>query len=863
MSALCGWLNRLDAASLAARRRITIPFIRASLDERDLAPSPEADRRTLIRRVTYDLTGLPPTPEDVQDFIDDASPDAYARLVDRLLASPRYGERWGRHWLDVVHYADTHGYDKDKRRPNAWPYRDYVIRSLNDDKPYGRFVEEQVAGDALFPDDPQGTVATGFLAAGPWDFVGHVELREGTKDKKITRLLDRDDMLSNVMSTFSSLTVHCARCHQHKFDPISQEDYYSLQAVFAGVDRAERPYDRSSKAFLRRQQLSREREAVRFERDMLQAQLDAFRTPELDGIAKRLAEVESELDTLRRPDSPSNGYHSAIEPKADTTKWVQIDLGRITDIDRIRLVAARPTDFPDTPGFGFPVRFTIEVSDTADFAAPVALADYTEADYPGRTDRPYELTDIDARARYLRVTATRLWKRSDDYVFALAEAEVFSNGFNVAAGAAVSAYDTIDAGRWHTRYLTDGYDSRRRIGTVEDSDALSSLRAERIRLRVENDDLRRAMLSETARERLAVCEARLEELDEAFDSLPEPSLVYAAATDFKKEGNFSPAGAPRAIHVLHRGDVEQPGERAVPGTVGCLPHLDHRFEDAEDEGARRAALARWLTSPENALTWRSIVNRVWHYHFGAGLVDTPNDFGRMGAPPTHPELLDWLAVYFLENGQSLKALHTLMVTSATYRQASSGNDDFARIDGGNRFLWRMNRTQLDAESLRDSMLAVSGLLDLTMGGPGYDLFAFEDDHSPRYLYAEHEPLKGDALRRSVYRFIVRSVPDPFMTTLDCADPSQSVPVRTHTITALQALSMMNNPSVVTWAEAFAERVSSEADDLEGQLDAAFEYALARRASDTERATLAAYAEEHGLAAACRLIFNLNEFMFVD
>ena len=223
-------------------------FVLAKLKAMDLAPSPEADRTVLIRPITYDLHGLPPTWDEVQAFVLDRSPDAYEKLVERLLASPRYGERWGRHWLDLVHYGESHGYDKDKPRHNAWPYRDYVIRAFNQDKPYTRFVEEQLAGDALWPDDPEAVVATGFIAAGPWDFVGHVELREGTTDKEITRLLDRDDMVMTTMSAFVSMTAHCARCHDHKFDPIKQEDYYSLQAVFAGVDRADRPYDLRSQS---------------------------------------------------------------------------------------------------------------------------------------------------------------------------------------------------------------------------------------------------------------------------------------------------------------------------------------------------------------------------------------------------------------------------------------------------------------------------------------------------------------------------------------------------------------------------------------------------------------------------------------
>ncbi|MBV8882067.1 MAG: DUF1549 domain-containing protein, partial [Planctomycetaceae bacterium] len=218
-------------------------FIRAKLKEKGYEPSPEADRRTLLRRVTYDLIGLPPTPEELDAFLADAGADAYEEVVDRLLASPRYGERWARHWLDAVHYADTHGHDQDRPRPNAWPYRDYVIRAFNDDKPYARFVEEQVAGDVLHPEDPQALVATGFLAAGPWDESSQMHIMADTVDKKIAQNLDRDDMLTATMSTFTGATVQCARCHNHKFDPISQAEYYALQSCFAGIDRANRPFD--------------------------------------------------------------------------------------------------------------------------------------------------------------------------------------------------------------------------------------------------------------------------------------------------------------------------------------------------------------------------------------------------------------------------------------------------------------------------------------------------------------------------------------------------------------------------------------------------------------------------------------------
>jgi hypothetical protein len=554
-------------------------FVLAELETRGLPTAPEADRPTLIRRIIFDLHGLPPTPEEVEQFVNDRRPDAYERLVERLLASPRYGERWGRHWLDVVHYGDTHGFDKDKRRDNAWPYRDYVIRSFNADKPYARFIQEQLAGDVLFPGDSEGVVATGFLAAGPWDFVGHVELREGTVDKEKTRLLDRDDMVSTMAVTFLSVTAGCARCHDHKFDPIPQTDYYRLQAVFAGVDRGDR---------------------------------------------------------------------------------------------------------------------------------------------------------------------------------------AFGNG---------------------------------------------------------------------------------------------PYKVYAVVSH-----------APRPIFVLHRGDVEKPGKPASAGALSCVPGLKSDFALAhpDNEGERRAALARWISDRANVLTWRSIANRVWHYHVGRGLVDTPSDFGRNGSRPSHPELLDWLAVAARDGDGSLKRLHRLILLSSFYRQTSEDNPACAKIDGDNRFLWRMNRQRLDAESVRDAILAVSGKLDNRMGGPGFEPFRFKDDHSPIYDHTALEKIHDPATyRRTVYRFTVRSVPSPFLECLDCADPNVNTPVRNTTLTALQALALLNDPFVVRQAEYFAERLRRESPEPSQQITAAFRLAFGRPPGEMERLALLNYAKKHGLPAACRLLFNANEFLFID
>jgi hypothetical protein len=281
-----------------------------------------------------------------------------------------------------------------------------------------------------------------------------------------------------------------------------------------------------------------------------------------------------------------------------------------------------------------------------------------------------------------------------------------------------------------------------------------------------------------------------------------------------------------------------------------------------DEGARRLALADWIVDERNVLTWRSIANRVWHYHFGRGIVDTPNDLGKMGGSPSHPELLDWLAADLREHG-SLKRLHRLIVTSATYRQSSRHDEAAARVDADNRYLWRMNRRRLDAESIRDAVLSVAGTLDRTMGGPGYELFRFKDDHSPIYDHSDLERMRDPATyRRTVYRFTVRSVPNPLLDCLDCADPNQATPVRNTTLTALQALALLNNPFVVRQARHFAERVERQG-DVEKQVEEAYRLTFARPPTRTERDAVTAHARQHGLAAACRVLFNANEFVFVD
>ncbi len=851
----------------ASRQWVRTPidaFVLSALQQRSLVPSPEADRRTLIRRVTFDLIGLPPTPEDVVTFVNNKSPKAYESLVDHLLNSPQYGERWARHWLDVVRYADTCGYDKDKLRPNSWPYRDYVIRSFNDDKPYGRFVQEQLAGDILFPGEPDGILGLGFIATGPWDFIGHVEVSESKIDGKVARNLDRDDMVTGTLNTFCSVTIQCARCHNHKFDPYTQQHYYSLQSVFAAVDRAERPYDADPKIEARRGELTQLRDSSKTELEKIAATIRTEAGEPLAALEKQLVELRPKVELA--PKRPEYGYHSDIAASPDTEKWVEVDLGRNVEIASVVLSPCHDEFGGIGAGFGFPVRFRIEAiananrpADSEKSALSQMLRDETAADFANPGLVPV-FANTSVTARYVRVTATHLATRQNDYMFALAELQVLdSNGKNLAASAAVNALDSIEApDRWRKSNLTDG---------IWPSAVDSSAAAQLANITRQRDAIVQRLDTPDRIQQRKTLTAQLASADKELGTLPQGRMIYAAATNFPPQGNFKPtSGVPRNVTVLHRGNETQPGEPVTSGTIPLTSKDIWQFNlpANHSEADRRAALAKWVTQQNHPLTWRSIVNRVWQYHFGRAIVDSPNDFGRMGQRPSHPELLDWLAADFLKHGQSFKHLHRLIVTSATYRQSAQSNPAAEAIDGENTFLWRMNRRRLEAEEIRDSILAVSGKLNMEMGGPGFYLFELEKpEHSPHYEYNKFDPEDARSHRRSIYRFIVRSQPDPFMTTLDCADSSQSTPRRHETLTALQALSLLNNRFNISMARHFSDRLKQDNAAVDSQITGAFLLLTGRQPVDEELRTMSDYANKHGLPALCRLLFNLSEFVFVD
>jgi mono/diheme cytochrome c family protein len=844
-------------------------FILAKLREQGLTPSPEADPRTLCRRLYLDLVGLPPPPEEMDAFLQSAirnPQSAIESLVDRLLASPRYGERWARHWLDVVHYGESNGFGMDRPRMEAWPYRDYVIASLNADKPYARFVQEQLAADALFPGDAALTPALGFAAAGPFNQSALVEQVDGTDCKRIALNLDRDDMVASTASTFLSMTVHCARCHEHKFDPISQRDYYRMQAVFAGVGRADRPFDSDPK-------LRVERAALREKISAFEKNPDALppNAEERGELARAQIEWEQTLAAQAAIWTPLQVVGiGSTNPEAIFTRLADdsfLATGALADKDTYtvrakstlaKITALRLEVLPDDRlpkrGPGRQENGNLHLSEirvstvSAEKPKPLALqnasADFNQKGWgieraiDGKKDTAWGIFPQVGEAHHA--------------VFELKQPLEEAGGIQL-----IIQLDQLHGqhhliGRFRLSVTDKALPVRTPIMSVE-------LLAKLARPESERTDAERKAIFDTH---------RLVFLNAQLARLPAEQKVWAIAGDFAAKRNYKPVKEPLPIAVLRRGDIRQPLASVGPGALAAVSTLPSEFSLAnpKDEASRRAALARWITAPENMLTWRSIVNRVWHWHFGRGLVDTPNDFGRMGSPPTHPELLDWLAAEFRDSGGSLKQLHRLIVTSAAYRQVSAHREDAARTDSDNRFLWRMNRPRLDAETVRDALLSATGKLDLTMGGPSAMQFKFDDPNvnvSPRIDYAAFDPDSPASYRRSVYRFLFRNLNDPLLDSFDAVDPSLSTPKRNATITPLQALSLWNNRFVLRQCEHLAARIERETAGIDSRIDRAFRLLCARPPTPAESALLTEHARRHGLASTCRVLVNSNEFLFVN
>ncbi|MDE0865958.1 MAG: DUF1553 domain-containing protein [Rubripirellula sp.] len=837
-------------------------WIKAKLNENGLSMSPRADRQTLIRRLAFDLHGLPPTPEAVESFVRDSNPDAYRHLIDRMLNSPRYGERFARHWLDLAHYADTHGFERDKRRDNAWRYRDYVIDSFNEDKPYDRFIQEQIAGDVLWSTNEQATIATGFLAAGPWDFVGQVETKS-PELRRSTRSLDLDDMATQVMTATMAMTVNCARCHDHKLDPIAQREYYQLRAVFGKVKREDRVINDTTL-----QEYQKIHEALIAQLNKIDHALGR-----LEGKGLNLADVVGGGNGFG-----TGNYRDGID--ARNAKVQTRDFGKLGNVVTNKF---SPSAFEFIDGVFIPdgqngaavipvssTGITITGIPTTSGNAwdmirngPVASQHSPELDGIDFTKKGHAFLGLHANSGItFDLAAIRLASGDDQLRFdaelgyfgaddgSYADAWIFLDGENVFEFKRLKRSDGLQK-------LKVEIPAKTRFLTLVSTDGGNGFGMDQIGFG--DPQLKSPQVTELTKvdfDRLTKLRDDRKQVQARLQTLGSPPRFYGLVADNKLP----------AVQLLERGDPESPsGKPLNPGAFSVLTMLNPNLGTTESpEGDRRAALAKWITSTNNPLTPRVIANRLWQWHFGRGIVDTPSDFGSGGGTPSHPELLDWLATQLAHHQWSLKAMHRMILLSNTYQQQSNHqpNHPAMNVDADNRLLWKQTSRRIEAEAIRDSVLFVSGKLNNQLGGPGFEDFNYQDAYAPIYTYITAD--KPELWRRSIYRYIVRTTPDRFLTTLDCPDPANLTAQRQTTTTPLQSLALYNNEFVLKQAGYFADRLKQESGPhKEAQVHRAFKLAFGRSATDEETRLAMDLVNRQGVFSLCRALLNSNEFVYVD
>lgn len=863
------------------RRNPLDAFVVAKLQANRLSPAPATDRHTLIRRLSFDLVGLPPTPDEVSAFVNDRTPGAYERVVDRLLASPQHGERWARHWLDVVRFGESQGFEYDRIREHSWRYRDYVIASFNADKPYDRFVREQLAGDVLEPVTSEGVIATGFLVAGPWDQAGNSSASASLR--AMVREAELEDIVGTVGQTFLGLTLNCARCHDHKFDPIPQRDYYRIKAVFQGVRHGERS--------LMTDMLQAEHAATNAARQAQFVRLEQ-RFNALEGTAKRRLH-----SGINPPDTNSPGQrplpvsrwsfsHDArdgIGPlDGDLLGGSLIRNGRLQLDGRGGFLQTAPTPTPifaktleawvtlaTTNQHGGGV-ITLELPDGSHFDA-LTFAERQPGKWMAGSEFYRRTRDLDATAedsppgRLIHLVLTygsgrtvTLYRNGKPYGAPYVPQDDFGR-FNV-----FPAGSRILIGRRHTGgsdVFLQGEVAEARLydrALTAAEVAASFLAGPQAELN--GFDYNLTALSEAERaERSRLIAERTRLL--ALLREPEPTpMTYAVNPE-----------QPGATFVLTRGEPDKPRDPVTPGALTALATHPGELRLSADatEAERRRRFADWVTSPENPLTARVIVNRVWQHHFGRGIVTTPNDFGKMGDPPSHPELLDWLAAWFVAPdgaNWSLKKLHKLVVTSEAYRQSSAiGNRQLPMAnskDADNRLLWRFPPRRLEAEEVRDTLLALGGELNPQMGGPGFRPFRITGNGNQNEYFAA-DLIGPEFNRRTIYRLSVHSARDPLLDALDCPEFSTRTPVRASTTTPLQALSLMNGSFMQRECNKLAAKVQQEVGaNVKSQVKRLWLHCLAREPRADELRDAARLAHEQGMAGVAWALLNSNEFVFV-
>jgi hypothetical protein len=831
-----------------------------------LGPSPPADPRILVRRLFIDLIGLPPSPEQVEAFMADPSEAAYERVVDELLASPHYGERWGRHWLDIVRYTESEGFEYDHPRDRAWHYRDYVIKSFNDDKPYDRFVQEQIAGDVLEPVTSDGIIATSMLVCGAWDRAGNAQAN--ATQRAITREEEMEDMISVVGQTFLGLTLNCARCHSHKFDPVPQEDYFRIKAVFDGVKHGERPITTPAEIAAREQLAAARAEAIAVERATIVAL-------EQEG-ARRAAERSPHRTAA--PPGPAPLFRWTFEDGAQPAGGKLHGGAEIVE-GRLRLRRETQSYFesdplPETirektleawvvladPDQGGGAAISIESTPDRDFDALVfgerqprkwiagsgGFARTHDLEAPQETAPAGQ--PVHVAAVYRADNSITLYRNGERYAPSYVPAAALRS-FEKGAATVLLGLRHHGAGNGFLdgEILQAGLHAR----ALDDAEVAAAFRAggfafSQAEILASLDDAERATHARAM--------ARIEELKreaEATSGSTEMSYVGVRVEP-----------APTAL--LHRGSVTSPGPIMTPAGLSAITAVDADLGLTPEapEAERRKRFAAWIAAPANPLPARVIANRVWQYHFGRGLVATPSDFGLNGGRPSHPELLDWLAGELVRSGWRLKALHRAILLSSTYRQASNHDEKAAAIDADSILLWRYPPRRLEAEAVRDAMLAVSGELNPAMGGPSFRPFTTTSFNATFYHPIDRDDPEFN--RRTVYRMNVNSGKEPLLDAFDCPSPAVKTPTRGETITPLQALSLMNNSFVQRQADRLAERALEAAGgDLPVAIDRAYERALGRRATDAERRRAIAAAQARGLGSVCWALLNSSEFLYVQ
>jgi len=811
-------------------------FVFAKLKERGLRPSLPADPRTLIRRATYDLTGLPPTPDEVEVFraacsAETGSPDdvgdrAYAALIDRLLASPRYGERWGRHWLDVVRFGESTGYEVNHIVDDMWPFRDYIIQSFNEDKPFDQMAREHIAGDAIAPGDPDVEVGMTFLVAGPHDIVGNQDPAQAAQ----IRANGIDEMVRATTESFLGLTVGCARCHDHKFDPISQKDYYRIYATFAGVHHDSRTVATEDQRAAYEAQVA----PLRAERE----EIVKSRTALEDNVFARAEENIAEHDARwSRPPVDRKGTEELFQPiKARFLRLLAE--GRDNDpnartnfrIDELEVwtADAAPRNVAASANGGMAEGRSRVAEDFGDaYLADIAI--------DGKFGERWIALGPELRIEFAKLESIRRVLFSSDRTGALSPTH--------GEAPIVSEYlieVSTDGEQW--TQVADSY-SRKPVNEAH--------RRKRL--------LDWAITTEERQQRNAFSK-QIAELDRRIREVPALPRLRVGRLD-QPEGD---------CHVFLGGDPQRPGDVVVPASVSTLNGgiASYALTNETPERNRREALADWIVAEDNPLTPRVLMNRIWYYHFGRGLVPNPSDFGFMGGLASHPALLDWLASELVspsDGGEAwcIKRMHKLLMTSQTYRQRGDHRPEAAAADADNRLLWRFAPRRLSAEELRDTVLTVAGQLDVTMGGPGFRLYKYMRDNVSTYAPLDvHGP---ETYRRAVYHQNVRAGRVDLMTEFDSPECALAAPRRATTTTPLQALTLMNHQFTMDMAAALADRLRTDSGSKKAraQIDLAYALAFSRSPSAAERTSAEAFIEDHGLVAFCRGLLNANEFVYLD